>query len=533
MHLSAASPGSPTERELSLRWILFFVAPLAILYCGFITVLTYLRYVSFLSWTYEDNALFNNLISNTAQGRLLFTSIWNNAPYFDHVQPILPLFALIYRIYPHFVTMHFLFVTCTAVGGIFMFLIARHWIRDLTTALLVVCMYFSYHPLIQIHLSDGDPILFCMPFLLGMFYFYITDRLKLSMLFFLLAILCHEMVTMGTFMMAVMFTFPHRHTKKFRFLLAVMGISVFWFICAASINRIFGEQAFYYSLALSTQQEHSHGIWNILGSLARVPILGHLQFYLVVFLPFAFTVFLSRWILPALPMIAATLIQRDPMSNAHLYILMPVFPFFFIALADLCRICETRLRTSKLSARGAARVLRLSMAAMIAWNLVLMLEASAFAPPDSEKDIHLTPGVQSVDTFLDARLYTMNDFDRTAWKAIELIPEDASVASNIFMLQALSERQSVYPFRRFEVFTGEYGVTSIDYLLLFEKPDDIPDDVWPWSWQDDRYLARKKGRLKRIVRRWHYQRIFQERGFSVWKRRGPDRPGRIVWSRGE
>src|SRR3990167_524269 len=74
----------------------------AFFYALIFTHLLTLRYKSFFSYEWEDQATHHQLVWNTSHGKLFSNSIGINGHFFSyHFQPIILFQGLLYRIWPH------------------------------------------------------------------------------------------------------------------------------------------------------------------------------------------------------------------------------------------------------------------------------------------------------------------------------------------------------------------------------------------------------------------------------------------------
>lgn len=174
-----------------------FLIGFVVLYACVFSYLTIMRYVAFESRALDMGNL-NQAIWNTAYGNWFHLT---NQPgtvnrLSLHVEPILLPIALLYRVYPAPPTLLVIQAIVVALGALPMFALARHKLRNEWVALAFAIIYLVNPTIQAANWLEFHPVTLVPTFLLAAFYYLVTNRPKLFILFAILAAFCKEEIAL-------------------------------------------------------------------------------------------------------------------------------------------------------------------------------------------------------------------------------------------------------------------------------------------------------------------------------------------------
>lgn len=150
-----------------------------------------------------------------------FTSILS-----DHVEFIFPLLVPFYWIYDNVKILIVLQALAISSSGIAIYLLAKKKKIKTFLAVALTISYLSFYGIQNAIWADVHSLVFGISFLAWFIYFVETDRLKLSWLFFMLAILSKEDMALLTFFISGLMFWQNRQKKQLIFV-AISGLYLF------------------------------------------------------------------------------------------------------------------------------------------------------------------------------------------------------------------------------------------------------------------------------------------------------------------
>ena len=185
---------------------------------------------------YFDQALYNSL-----HGHFLETSVRfpeGKSLFAEHIYLILLFILPIYALFPHPYTLFFLQAFGAGIGAWAIFLIAKHRLHDEFAA---TCFGLAYllHPSLQGSTLNAyemgfHPENFFPPLLLFAYYFLSIERLRLSGLFFVLALTPVELDAIPLAALGVYLLVKDRQHKKIG--RGLVGLSLLWLLVAVALT---------------------------------------------------------------------------------------------------------------------------------------------------------------------------------------------------------------------------------------------------------------------------------------------------------
>jgi uncharacterized membrane protein len=423
---SAASEEKPArEFDRALILVMLIIAA----YTALFTTLCLLRYANFRA-SNLDTAIFNQAIWLMSRFKEPFSTIRGTNLFGDHFAPILVLLVPIYWIRGSVPGLLTLQTVVLALGALPLYLLARDKIKSRPVAVAVAVAYLAYPALQHLNLFDFHPEALGVTLLL--FAMLAIDRRKFAWFYACAAgaAFCKEDMVLAVLVLGliVYFLYDRRAGK-------IVSIASFFYFLAAVLVLIpaFAPEGYQYSGRLGqfgkTPFEALKNM--VLRPVRTFSILAtreNLRYVFDLLLPVAFLcVFAPAYLLPALPAFLINIISDfQPQHTIGFQYTAGIIPFVFIGVVFGLR----RIRTW---AEGGFRARR--VVGCLAVVLVLCaLGASVYYGPSPLSDGWRTSAYSS-DAHVDA-----------IREGISLIPEDASVSAQVFLLAHLSEREELYMF---------------------------------------------------------------------------------------
>lgn len=173
-----------------------------------------------------DSALFDlgleqQVVMNTANGRLMQSGIETGNYLGDHFSLITLPVALVYKVFPGIWTLLFLQNLAIVVAAVGIFLLAKKILQKNSWAITFFLIFLSYVGISGLYLFDYHPVVFALPLLIWGLYFYYVKKWQTTFLLFFLAALCKEDIGIFIGMFGLLIALKHKDRKGW--LLAACG----------------------------------------------------------------------------------------------------------------------------------------------------------------------------------------------------------------------------------------------------------------------------------------------------------------------
>ena len=332
-----------------------------------------------------------------------------------HVDPLLAVFALLWRLWPSPAMLLVVQAVVIALGALPVFWLARKHLGSQRISALFALAYLLYPPVEWLALDEFHPVALACPLLLYALWYLDEARLPAAIPFLALAALTKEEVPLVVAGLGVWFAIARgRRVAGAAIALAGTALAAFYLTVVIPHYRHGGSPAFYdrYDAVGGSPGGIVETAFTDPGVLLGAMTDGRdLTYLLQLALPLA-GVFLAAPLLliPALPELAANLLsETETQTSIEFHYTAPITPFL-VAGAIL----------------GAARLPRLAPLVLAA----SLVGAVALGPLGTGE---LVPD-------------RMSAHDRVAARALELIPPDAAVTSTNGLGAHLSARRRVFSF---------------------------------------------------------------------------------------
>lgn len=285
------------------------LAVLIVIYIAFFSYFSILRHQTLNSEHY-DLAIMDQTVYNTSRGRILELTDPTGAQTIKrmaiHNDILLAGLAPFYWIYPHPETLLIVQTIVLALGAFFVYKLARFKLKSPWLALTLSFAYLMYPPLQWSNLFDFHAVTLATTFLLGMVYFAFSKRYVMSFIFFILALLSKEQVSLVCAFFGVYLFFDSKHTEAKRFAITLAFVGVLWFILSFLVIIPSFRQGSHF--ALSRYEEFLTRPADVAGSVIDTSGLTYLNRLIS---PLLYMPVLSPISLVVLPEFAINLLSSD------------------------------------------------------------------------------------------------------------------------------------------------------------------------------------------------------------------------------
>lgn len=169
-----------------------------------------------------DLGLEQQVVMNTAGGRLMESGIETGNYLGDHFSLVTLPIALVYKILPGTLTLFVLQNLAIVIAAAGVYVLAKKILQKTSWAFIFFLIFLSYTGISGLYLFDYHPVAFALPLLVWGIYFFFAKKIKYSFLLLVLAAFCKEDIGIYVSMLGILLAVKY-HEKK-GWILAVFGI---------------------------------------------------------------------------------------------------------------------------------------------------------------------------------------------------------------------------------------------------------------------------------------------------------------------
>jgi len=478
-----------------------------IIYIVFFFTLSVLRYKSFFSYEWEDQAEVNTLVWNIAHGNFFnhIKALSQSPDFFIHIMPIYFFLGILYHLAPHIYTTFFLISFTLAISSIPIFQISAQILKNKKAALLLALGYLFYAPKNALIFLDGDPSILAIPFLLFAFSSVLKGKGGHFIFWSVLTMLCKTETPMYIAFL-ILYLFLRR--KKFNKIKSKTYIQVGF----VSIFMLF-LNFFLYWIQKSNFCDSCQNEIFLKFSLSQ----NQIQSFIKIFTPVFGFPLLSPEVLMGIPSIFFIASAENFVYQRAHYI-SNLIPFIFIGtIFTIQRSYTLMLFLNNRILKGKTK--NYDQNKWFIFASILILTGCIFSNfndniiggtyPASFGEIKDRRFISSTNMY-DKKFYEMDEEDKIAWKFIRLIPSDPniSVAASGDLLVPLSSRKKILQF-----LDTQYDYYNVDYILIHNKNMYMGAGHYVW---DDERMQRE---LSALLDSPHWDRIAIQGAFFLFKRK--------------
>jgi uncharacterized membrane protein len=494
-----------------------FLALLLVLIAGYLATfltLSLLRYYNFRGSEF-DTAIFNQVIWLLSRFKGAYSTIRGMNLFGDHMAPILFLLTPLYWLKGSAAALLSLQTVVLGLGAIPVYLIARDRLDSRWVALGLGGAYLLYPALQYVNLFDFHPEALGLVFLL--YAFLAIERKKFVWFYVLcgLTAICKEDLVLAVLVLGIVVYFMYdRRAGKW-----VTGVSLVYFLFVVFfLIPHFAPAGYQYSSRLGQfGKSPTEAVKNFFLHPRRTfEILvtrENLRYIFDLLMPVAFLcLFAPIYLLPALPAFVINIISDfQPQHTINYQYAAAIIPFVFIAAIY-------GIKKFKKWVEGGFRAR--FVVGGVAILLVLVAVAGNFYLSPSPLSSSFHTSLYASDSHVDA----LNE-------GLKLIPADASVSAQTFLLAKLSEREKLYqfpePFRYLVPVSFYRSLSSSGKRIIFPNTYRMPDrgrSIGPEYVALDRGsdvgipLVIYDGLVARLLGTGGYTRIYNRDGVQILKK---------------
>ncbi len=425
----AERPDAPAKEKKEFDRVLILVFIIMAAYAALFTTLCIMRYANFRA-SNLDTAIFSQVVWKMSRFQAPVSTIRGMNLYGDHFAPILVLLVPLYWVRGNVPALLTVQTAVLALGALPLYLLARDKVGSRPVAVAVAAAYLTYPALQYLNLFDFHPEALGLTFLL--FAFLAIERKKYGWFYACCAgaAFCKEDMVLAVLVLGIVVYFLYdRRAGK----IVAIGSFVYFLLAVLVLLPAFSPAGYQYSGRLGQfGQTPSEALKNmVLHPLRTFNILAtrqNLRYVFDLLLPVAFLcLFAPVFLLPAIPAFLINMVSDfEPQHTIAFQYTAAIIPFVFIAVVF-------GLRRLKTWAEGSPRAGK-AVGAVAVIMVLCVVGANIYYGPSP-----LSGGWRTSAYTSDAHVETIRE-------GLSLIPDDASVSAQVFLLAHLAERNRAYRF---------------------------------------------------------------------------------------
>lgn len=440
-----------------------------VLYVAIFFWLNTARYNALFSFEWEDEARENQVVWNTAHGKLFYQSI-DGGFFAGHFRPFCAVIALFYLIFPHILTWYFVSTLAIALTSFVIYALSLEVLKDKLQAFFVALGFLLYPPLHYVNLGPLDPVNFTVLFITLAYLCFKRNKFMIFMLLLVLCLSCIESMAFVVFMFSLAALFCRKDKKWFFAPLLMAGlwffITIFFiFPHIADVHYMYeGNNSVFYSNDWGTlKMIIKFFCLSPLKAIAFMSSPEHISLILRLFTPVLFLPFFSAVTFVGLAGFLQLLLTL-PIGLAQSYYLSNVIPFIFIGfIYGLNRAAYflSRLKFLSIKPKTAAYIF---IFGAFSSSIFTIFGGNIYGTIHSDEIYDKR--FMNVKNIYHREFYTMDEGDRAAWSLIKMIPPDASVSASGDLLIPLSHRKTLFEFGFKDSYQDYFDA---DYILINKR----------------------------------------------------------------
>ncbi len=453
---------------------LIIVAIAGFSYISYFIYFTILRHYNFFSGKFDLGNM-ENTLWNTVNGRFFVFSNPDGANELSrlsaHSDFFLLLLAPFYALFPNVSVLMVAQTLVIGLGGFFVYLIAQKIINSPRLAVILAIGYYLNYFVQEQNIFDFHAVSLATSFLLGAFYFLLSNRLRLFSLFLLLAVITKENV----FLVSAVFGGYLYVTGRKRFGSAVFiaSLLIFIFLMSVAIPTARGGNDHF---ALDYLAYLGNSPIEILFSPILKPMLFFTRvfsiesFYYLYqnFLPVGFLSFFSPlYAIFLLPDFLINVLSDNPnLRSIQYHYGALIVPFVYIS-----------------AIYGIKKILSLHKNKSLVINFVfyyllifIIYSTFQFTPVPGTKNSDIAPFVNIENK-------------KEIYSSLSQIPDDASVSATNGIGAHLVQRERIYVIPN--------GIDFVDYLVFYKDEMDMANEIM--AYDDEFVRVENTSRIENLI----------------------------------
>ena len=431
------------------------------------TSLLHLRYRTFFSNDWRDEAVDNQIIYNSANGRPLYSTIKGPMIFHRHFRPIFMVCSAPWLFHDEIQTWFLTVALVLGLGAFPIYGFARRRLKSATLALACGVGYLAWQPLHEVALGNYDPETLVATFWAMAALSFDSEKKGAFWFWAFMGLICKETMTVILFGFGILALIQRR---KMVWWLPVLIVAPLWFFAAINwiipiyhptfdtiYGRFIGCEQGSFPLCIITSllkepvttlgqifsREHLVLMWGLLRGFALLPLIGF------------------EWLIPALPVTLEIILLKDPHPIRQAHILSGMLPFIFLAgivAVNRLSLVFEKITKSHKAGRG---LLIMAIVIYFAGSIHLAVGNGIFGKYQNYGNDPL-PDLKASNVFAPS-FYRYTPEHKRAWETIKLIPKTQPAMTNNRFLLALSSRSEL---REFGTQIKLEDFEDSDYILV-------------------------------------------------------------------
>jgi len=430
------------------------------------------RYESTFSHDWRDEAVNNQMMVNTAGGRILLSTVKGTHRHHRHFRPAFVLLSVPYVFFKDVRIWYVLVAFAGALGGLAAFRLGRTLLGTQTAGLLACAAWLCWPPLHEVTLGNLDPETLVAAAWLFAAMFYVEKRFWGYLAFAVLALCCKETQAPVLAAFGVVALFQKRSPRWWG---ASLVIGTAWFVLALWVvipsyhpafatvyNRFIGVAGADFPAGFFAALMHDP-----LGTLSMVFSREHVGLLVRILRPLGFlSLFSPLTLIGPASVVLQILLLKDPLPVRQTHMVSAILPFvFWSALEGIRRLGGWSARFDFVGAARRPLVHLTLLSLMLATAVVQAFGPGIFGLYQNygREPFH---GIQASNV-LSADFRTPTPAERRVVEVLENVGPKEAVSANSRLLLLLSSRPEIYEFGM-QKRPGDFASTQIVALWFFE-----------------------------------------------------------------
>ncbi len=415
---------------------LVILALVILWYCVVFSDLTILRHNAFYS-SYFDLGCFEQGLWTTLNGGFFWNSPHGLSQFGIHNSPILFVLLPIYYLYPYSETLLVTQTILLSIAAIPLFFIGKRYLGS-WGGLTFSIMYLLYPALHGVNLYDFHEMAFLPVILFSAIYYLLSGNIRGYIILSLMALLIKEDVVLLVFSLTAYGILYKKFTNNLerKYLFILIGVSIVWLLISLFVVIPFFNNEGYIFFS-------RYGSSNVISGIVEHNIFLKLIYVVILLAPLLFTPLAApEFLLTLTPSFAEIFFQTGTayrITAQYSTLLIPII--FTSAIMGTKRIMITL---------ESPRIQKLILPGLLSFGIISFLLVTP---------VPISPITQYCKCSPNLCTYNINEHTNTIKEALTLIPQNASVSSQVNLASHLAKRNDLFLFFQ----------PNVEYIILDTK----------------------------------------------------------------
>ncbi len=421
--------------KISNKWIFILI----IIYFITFSTLSILKHYSFNSTGY-DLGILDKTVWDFSKGNFKGMNSLLGRPYFGfHFEPIILINVPFYWIHPTPIILLIVQTLFICLGGFALYIIAKKKLKTELGALIICAAYFLNPTINAVNLFDFHPLLIAIPFIFFAIYFMDSRKYGLTVIFLILAGMCKEHLIFLLLTFSLYIFFIHKK-RKLGVIMLISSLIWLYLTFNVVIPYFYGDEGYVYfernphELGESFTEMAKNAILNPSLVLDEIFSLNSAGYIILLFGPVGFGLFaIFSPLILLLPIFEFAVIYFIGVEFREIFYQhnSSIIPFIFVSTVFGILFISRKIKkyTKKLKIR----------------NVII---ASTFFVLSTAILSNIIFGPFAI--LYNSQTFSVNtDYVKAGNEIIGMIPKDAAVAAQNWVIPHLSQREWIYKVKHY------------------------------------------------------------------------------------